>query len=56
METIFKVRKELLRGYVPAVADRQRVHVLFEIFIIAETQKLSQLMAQALGWFLLSSN
>lgn len=40
METVFKVRKELLGGYVPTVADRQRVHVLFKIFIIAETQEI----------------
>lgn len=39
METIFKVLKELLGGYILTVADRQRVHVLFKIFIIAEIQE-----------------
>lgn len=39
METIFKAVKELLGGYVLTVADRQRVHVLFKIFIIPETQE-----------------
>lgn len=49
METVFKIRKELLGGHVLTVADRHRVHVLFKIFIIAGTQEIESINGTGFG-------